>query len=314
MRKFTLSIILALAVGGFALPTAADSQITASELAGTSWQLLQISSMDDSTDVPDEPSRYTLELGADGSASILADCNRGMGNWSSEGASQLTFGPVAVTRAMCPPGSLSEKYLAQFEYVRSYVLKGGHLFLATMADGSIIKFEPLLLPLAATVLGEEVRTSEAAEMKQSLLTRLFDRYAEEHDIAVDESEIEVYLQAMKQGMAAEGLNAEEDLTPEEAVEVKAMRKEMARSIIWQWKLNRKLYHQYGGRGIYQQFGPEPLDAYRQYLEERQAAGDFKIENPAFEDEFWRYFKDESIHSFFEPGTEESAFEIPPWGA
>ena len=314
MRKFTLSIILALAVGGFALPTAADSQITASELAGTSWQLLQISSMDDSTDVPDEPSRYTLELGADGSASILADCNRGMGNWSSEGASQLTFGPVAVTRAMCPPGSLSEKYLAQFEYVRSYVLKGGHLFLATMADGSIIKFEPLLLPLAATVLGEEVRTSEAAEMKQSLLTRLFDRYAEEHDIAVDESEIEVYLQAMKQGMAAEGLNAEEDLTPEEAVEVKAMRKEMARSIIWQWKLNRNLYHQYGGRVIYQQFGPEPLDAYRQYLEERQAAGDFKIENPAFEDEFWRYFKDESIHSFFEPGTEESAFEIPPWGA
>ena len=153
MRKFTLSIILALAVGGFALPTAADSQITVSELAGTSWQLLQISSMDDSTDVPDEPSRYTLELGADGSASMLADCNRGMGNWSSEGPSQLTFGPVAATSALCPPGSLSEKYLAQFEYVRSYVLKGGHLFLATMADGSIIEFEPFVFRVGHRGIG-----------------------------------------------------------------------------------------------------------------------------------------------------------------
>jgi len=26
-------------------------------------------------------------------------------------------------------------------WVRSYVLEGGHLFLATMADGSIIEFE-----------------------------------------------------------------------------------------------------------------------------------------------------------------------------
>ena len=314
MQRSILYMLLALVVAGFTLPTAAVSQATASELAGTSWQLVEISSMDDSTDVPDDPSRYTLELGADGSVSILADCNRGMGSWSSEGSSRLTFGPLATTRAMCPPGSLSDTYVAQFEYVRSYVLKDGHLFLATMADGSIIEFEPLLLPLAATVLGEEIRTSEADEMKQILLTRLFDRYAEEHDVAVSESEIEAYLQAMKQGMAAEGLNAEEDLTPEEVVEVKAMREEMARSIIWQWKLNRKLYHQYGGRVIYQQFGPEPLDAYRQYLEERQAAGDFKIENPAFEVEFWRYFKDESIHSFFEPGTEESAFVKPPWGA
>lgn len=313
MQRFILSTLLALVVAGFALPTTAVSQTTESELAGTSWQLVKISSMDDSTDVPDAPSRYTLELDADGSVSILADCNRGMGNWSSEGTSQLTFGPVAATRAMCPPDSLSGKYLAQFEYVRSYVLKDGHLFLATMADGSIIEFEPLLLPLAATVLGEEIRTSDADEMKQVLLTRLFDRYAEEHEITVAESEIEAHLQAMKQGMAAEGLNAEEDLTPEEAAEVKAMREEMARSIIWQWKLNRKLYQQYGGRVIYQQFGPEPLDAYRQYLEERQAAGDFKIENQAFEGDFWRYFTDESMHSFYEPGTEKSAYTTPPWG-
>jgi hypothetical protein len=33
--------------------------------------------------------------------------------------------------------------MGQFQWVRSYVLENGNLFLATMADGSIIEFEPL---------------------------------------------------------------------------------------------------------------------------------------------------------------------------
>jgi hypothetical protein len=45
--------------------------------------------------------------------------------------------------AMCSPGSLADRYLAEFQWVRSYVMKDGHLFLATMADGSIIEFEPV---------------------------------------------------------------------------------------------------------------------------------------------------------------------------
>lgn len=142
MQKIIHSALLAVVVAVFSVPTTAVSQTNASELAGTSWRLVKISSMDDSMAVPDDPSRYTLSFGADGSASIRADCNRGRGSWSSEGPSQLEFGPLAMTRAMCPPDSLFDKYVAQFEYVRSYVLADGHLFLATMADGSIIEFEP----------------------------------------------------------------------------------------------------------------------------------------------------------------------------
>jgi hypothetical protein len=62
----------------------------------------------------------------------------------------------------------------------------------------------------------------------------------------------------------------------------------------------------------QQLGPEPLDAYRQYLEERQAAGDFKIHDKALEEQFWRYFTDDSIHDFYEPDRAEQAFASPPW--
>jgi len=193
-------------------------------------------------------------------------------------------------------------------------MENGHLYLATMADGSIIEFAPMELPLAATVLGEEVRTSDASEMQRTVLTRLFDRYAEERGIEVTDSEIDTYVENMRRGMRAEGLTAEDDLTPEEAAQAEQMRRDMGRSMIRQWKLNRALYQQYGGRIIYQQLGPEPLGAYRRYLEERQAAGDFEIHDKALEEHFWRYFTDDSLHDFYESGSKEEAgaFATPPW--
>ena len=115
----------------------------AGSLAGTSWRLVKIMSMDDTTYTPEDPSLYTLEFGNDGSMRLQADCNRGTGSWSSESPGQLQFGVIAATQAQCPPSSLHDQYLAQFQWVRSYVTEGGHLFLATMADGSIVEFEPI---------------------------------------------------------------------------------------------------------------------------------------------------------------------------
>lgn len=311
MKRFVLLYMLALVLALASTPVAADIG-----LGGTSWRLVNIASMDDSVYEPEDPASYTLDFDADGSARIRAGCNRGTGSWTSESSGQLQFGPIAATQALCPPGSISERYLKQFQWVRSYVMKDGHLFLATMADGSVIEFEPVTSePLAATVLGEEVRTADAAEMQQIVLTRLFDGYAAEHGIVAEQDEIDASLDRIDRAMAAtRGADPDpaENLTPEEAEQVRVMRNDMARAAIRQWKLNRSLYRQYGGRVIFQQFGPEPLDAYRQYLEERQAAGDFTIHDASLEQEFWRYFTDDSMHSFFEPGAEASAFEVPPW--
>jgi para-nitrobenzyl esterase len=113
------------------------------ELAGTAWRLVQIMSMDDRVYVPDDRSLYWLEFTVDGSARVRADCGFGKGTWASESAGHLVFGPIAANNAVCPPGSLHDRYMAQFPWVRSYVLKDGRLFLATMADGSIIEFEPM---------------------------------------------------------------------------------------------------------------------------------------------------------------------------
>ena len=129
-----------------------------SALFGTAWQLVRIMSMDDSVAEPADGSLYTLTFQADGSAKIQADCNRGEGAWTTASLGQLEFGPIASTHALCPPGSLSEKFLAQFPWIRSYVMKNAHLFLATMADGAIIEFAPgpLTSPPGATVLPDDV--------------------------------------------------------------------------------------------------------------------------------------------------------------
>jgi hypothetical protein len=122
------------------------------------------------------------------------------------------------------------------------------------------------------------------------------------------------LEMMRRDMAANGLETEDASTPEEKAEIEAMQRDMARDIIRQWKLNKALYDEYGGRIIYQQLGPEPLDAYSQFLRQREADGAFAIRDKALETSFWRYFTDDSMHDFMAPGgaDEAQAFTIPPW--
>lgn len=67
----------------------------------------------------------------------------GRGTWKSSGASQLQLGPLALTRAMCPPGSLHDQIVKHWDFIRSYIIKNDHLFLSLMADGGIYEFEPV---------------------------------------------------------------------------------------------------------------------------------------------------------------------------
>jgi hypothetical protein len=101
---------------------------------------------------------------------------------------------------------------------------------------------------------------------------------------------------------------------QEPAESEAARREIAAAFIRQWKINRALYRHYGGRIVYQQGGPEPLDAYRIFLEEARARGEFEILDPALEAAFWRYYRSDAIHDFYAPGSAEEAraFAQPPW--
>ena len=122
----------------------------ASGLAGTSWQLVAIRSMDDAqgTTHISEPEKYTVGFAPDGRASFRIDCNRGTAAWKAGAAAEaasgaLEFGPLATTRAMCPPVSHDRQVLRDLPHVRSYLLKEGRLFLSLMADGGIYEWRPL---------------------------------------------------------------------------------------------------------------------------------------------------------------------------
>jgi heat shock protein HslJ len=114
----------------------------AQSLGGTSWQLVKFQGSDDTTLTPDDGAQYTIAFDADGTLVARVDCNRGRGTWRSSGPSQLELGPLALTRAACPPESLHDRIVKHWPYVRSYILKDGHLFLSLMADGGIYEFAP----------------------------------------------------------------------------------------------------------------------------------------------------------------------------
>jgi metallo-beta-lactamase class B len=122
--------------GPLAAPTALPS------LGTTRWQLVRFRGGDDTTVVPDDPARYTIEFNTDGTLVARIDCNRGRGTWTSPGPGRLELGPLALTRAMCGPGSLHDRIVKDWGFVRSYLLKDGHLFLSLMADAGTYELEP----------------------------------------------------------------------------------------------------------------------------------------------------------------------------
>jgi hypothetical protein len=170
------------------------------------------------------------------------------------------------------------------------------------------------VPVAGRVLGTVIHTRDAEELRYVVLKELTDRYAAAQGITVPQAEKEAYAANVREALSKDPAVAA--TLGEETAEDRAARLEIAEAFIQQWKINRALYQQYGGRIGFQQGGPEPLDAYRKFLEERQAAGDFSIADDAMATEFWRYYRDDSIHSFFEPGSadEAKAFDVEPWAS
>ena len=139
-RCLLLAAFLLLIACGVRRPAPARNALA--DLGGTSWRLVKFQSSDERLLMPDDPAKYTISFGTDGSVSARIDCNRGRGTWKSSGPNQLQFGPLALTRAQCPPGSLHDRIVKDWEFVRSYTLRDGQLFLALMADGGIYQCAP----------------------------------------------------------------------------------------------------------------------------------------------------------------------------
>ena len=98
-------------------------------------------------------------------------------------------------------------------------------------------------------------------------------------------------------------------TPEQA---RAMQRQTVEPIVKSWKVNQALYRKYGGRVVFQQAGVEPLDAYREFLEEQEKKGAFKILDEACRARFWDYFTNDAGRSFYSREEGMKVINTPWW--
>ena len=108
-------------------------------LAGTTWSWRETVMSDEKRLKPDAPERYTLLFQPGGAVAVRADCNRGSGRYELTGGT-LTFGPMALTRAMCPPGSMDGEFMKQLGAVSGQLFKGDELVLTLKFDSGSMFF------------------------------------------------------------------------------------------------------------------------------------------------------------------------------
>ena len=142
MRMKLIRMMLALAsVGIIAAAITAGGQRSGSPLSGTSWRLVKFQGPDETTVVPEDKSKYTINCGSNGRVTARVDCNRASSTWRANTKGELQFGSWSRTSAKCGPGSLHDRIVNDGANVRSFAIKDGHLFLS--GGGGYYELEPL---------------------------------------------------------------------------------------------------------------------------------------------------------------------------
>ncbi len=91
-------------------------------LTNTPWAWQGTQMQDGSRFVPEAPERYTLTFQPGGQVSVRADCNRGSASYLLNDTA-LSFGPIALTKMMCPPGSRDSEFLKELAAVTQPALQ-----------------------------------------------------------------------------------------------------------------------------------------------------------------------------------------------
>jgi heat shock protein HslJ len=109
-------------------------------LVGPVWELEQIQYNDGTLLTADPPENYTIEFMEDGSVAIQADCNQARGEFSTEGSGSIDITVGAITRAACPPGSISNEFVQGLNDSVIYFFQDGKLFMDIQYDTGTMRF------------------------------------------------------------------------------------------------------------------------------------------------------------------------------
>lgn len=86
------------------------------------------------------PEKYTLQFFlADGKVAVKADCNNASGSFTAD-AHDLTISLGPMTRAACPPGSLSAQFIKELSEVQTYLFDGSDLIFGWKVDSGSMRF------------------------------------------------------------------------------------------------------------------------------------------------------------------------------
>ncbi len=204
----------------------------------------------------------------------------------------------------------------------------------------------------AVVLGKKITVKDKDKLNGMIFGALLEQYAKENKIEPTEAELDAFVgktEEMRKQQQADFEKERKKLTQElessslterekkekteqlktienilkitkEAEErtkgmdekMLTMKRNMAQHFVKTWKINKSLYEKYGGRIIFQQAGIEPLDAYRQFLKEQEKKKAFQILNKEYEAPFWKYFVDDSMHTFYSMDDGANLMKTPWW--
>jgi hypothetical protein len=207
-------------------------------------------------------------------------------------------------------------------------------------------------PAIAVVLGRKIAAADRKRVTELILRPLFEQYARAQKLEPTPEEVDRFVTAsenqqkeslkrfrrdhdklqeelkaptlseqerkdketqLKQlGNILQALSADKPRTADEEKRERAGERAVAEQFVKAWKVNKSLYEKYGGRVIFQQAGPEPLDAYRKFLLEQEQKGAFRIDDEEAGVAFWKYFKDDSTHVFLKDQEKAADAINRPW--
>lgn len=120
-------------------PAPEAATVSFSEITGQTWQWIEFTDPISGTQQIANPASYQISFVPSGTVRIIADCNRGAGQYQVDGASlQVTV--QAMTRAMCPPGSLSTQFIQNLGAAAVWFVQEGDLYIDLFADSGTMRF------------------------------------------------------------------------------------------------------------------------------------------------------------------------------
>ena len=113
-------------------------------VVGQTWKWTTLGDATAKVVTIEDPEKYTINFGEDGTLAIQADCNQATAKYTFGAGGTLTIDVGPTTLAVCPGDSQSEAFLKWLGAATSFQVEGGQLvILLDPSSGAILLgFEP----------------------------------------------------------------------------------------------------------------------------------------------------------------------------